>query len=182
LHLSMKYLRSVAKVMADAADALQHAHDVNIFHRDVKPSNIMVDRKEHCWVVDFGLAALRGGTDGQGRERERQDSDTPEHEQDLYLTDGLLGTLLYMAPEQFDQRADARTDVWGLGVTLYELLTLARPSCSEAEIRSAEPRRPRDQVDSLPHDLEAICLKAIRKDPADRYATAGAFREDIRRW
>jgi eukaryotic-like serine/threonine-protein kinase len=188
LHLSMKYLRSVAKVMADAADALQHAHDVNICHRDVKPSNIMVDRKEHCWVVDFGLAALRPSADGPGRGRDGKApagsavEPVPDPEPDPHLTDRTIGTIPYMAPEQFDRRADRLTDVWGLGVTLYELLTLSRPFRSKEAILSDHPTRPRDLVTDLPRDLEAICLKAIRKDPGERYPSAGAFRDDLRRW
>jgi WD40 repeat protein/serine/threonine protein kinase len=184
LQLSTKYLRSVAKVMADAADALQHAHEVNIFHRDVKPSNIMVDRKEHCWVLDFGLATLGTSTNGAHRDRAARDQVGCESDVDLaaVVASGVLGTPSYMAPEQFAKRFDARSDVWGLGVTLYELLTLRRAFGSKQEILSAAPHRPRDIVDELPLDLEAICLKAIRKEPGDRYQSAGECRDDLRRW
>ena len=93
-----------------------------------------------------------------------------------------MGTPRYMAPEQFHERADARTDVWGLGVTLYELLTLRPAFASRAEIESSEPRSPGEFVSNLPRDLEAICLKALRKDPRQRYATAREFADDLRRW
>jgi serine/threonine protein kinase len=116
LRLSMKYLRSVARVMADAADALQHAHDVKILHRDLKPANIMVDRKEHCWVLDFGLASLRAGSDGA--ELRPGGGSRPRPDPVRAPTSGVLGTPAYMAPEAFDGRFDELTDVWGLGVTL----------------------------------------------------------------
>ena len=180
----MKYLRSVAKVIADAADALQHAHEVNIFHRDVKPSNLMVDRMGHCWVLDFGLAALRAGTDGatlNASGHDRTDLD-PVPDAAPELASGVLGTLYYMAPEQFERRFDARSDVWGLGVTLYELLTLRRPFNSKTEVLSSDPPRFSDLDAKLPPDLEAICLKATRKDPMDRYQSAGELRDDLRRW
>src|SRR5205085_2907194 len=108
LHLSMKYLRSVAKVMADAADALQHAHQANIFHRDVKPSNIMVDRQEHCWMLDFGLAALRADADGAGLGGDGASLGNIDPGPNGGLapidTTGVLGTPAYMAPEQFERR------------------------------------------------------------------------------
>jgi serine/threonine protein kinase/WD40 repeat protein len=175
LILSAKYLRSVAKVMAEAGDALYHAHQVGVIHRDVKPSNIMVDTHEHCWVLDFGLAAYRAARDGEVNQAglgELIDG----------AASGVMGTPRYMAPEQFQERADARTDVWGLGVTLYELLTLRPAFASRAQIESSEPHRPREFVGNLPRDLEAICLKALGKDPQRRYATAREFADDLRRW
>jgi eukaryotic-like serine/threonine-protein kinase len=176
LRLSTKYLRSVAKVIADAADALEHAHSADVFHRDVKPSNIMVDRKEHCWVLDFGLATLRAGEDGA----ELRPAD--QRRIDPIQTSEPLGTPSYMAPEQFDLRFDARSDVWGLGVTLYELLTLRRPFLTKEQILSADPAKPADLIADLPPDLDAICLKAMRKDPDKRYQTAGELRDDLQRW
>ena len=161
VRLSDRYLRSVAKVMADAAEALDHAHQAGIIHRDLKPSNLMVDRAEHCWVVDFGLARVQAAADDVasvpgGKAAWRADR----------LTDGTVGTRPYMAPEQYDGRADARTDVWGLGVTLYELLTLRRAFDDHDRIVSEDPPRPRNLVRNLPADLDAICWKALRKDPA----------------
>jgi serine/threonine protein kinase/WD40 repeat protein len=178
LRLSARYLRSVAKVVADAAEALDHAHQAGIIHRDVKPSNLMVDKREHCWVVDFGLASLRAAADGPpgapaGCDR-RAGADR--------LTDGRIGTRLYMAPEQHEGRADARTDVWGLGVTLYELLTLRRAFDVPERVATDDPPRPRHLVQNLPVDLDSICWKAIRKDPAHRYQTAGELAADLRRW
>jgi hypothetical protein len=87
-----------------------------------------------------------------------------------------------MAPEQFKGRADGRTDVWGLGVTLYELLTLRRAFQNPREINSDDLPRPCDLVQDLPRDLEAICFKAIRKEPARRYQSARELARDLRRW
>lgn len=177
--LSARYFRSVAKVMADAAEAIHHAHEAGVVHRDIKPSNLMVDRDEHCWVVDFGLASLRGNPTGPVPSA---GSDPPAGGPEGLLTQGNLGTPHYMAPEQQGGRADARTDVWGLGVTLYELLTLRRAFEDPRRIAHDDPPRPRQLVDTVPADLEAICWKAIRKDPAHRYASARTLAEDLRRW
>ena len=173
--LSAKYLRSVAKVMADAGDALHHAHLAGVIHRDVKPSNIMVDKDEHCWVLDFGLAAYHAAQNGQDR------GDGAGGSVDGAAS-GIMGTPRYMAPEQFQEWADARTDVWGLGVTLYELLTLRPAFATRAKTESGELPSTADSVSNLPRDLEAICLKALRKDPDQRYATAREFACDLRRW
>ena len=175
LTLSMKYLRSVAKVMADAGDALHHAHEAGVIHRDVKPSNIMVDIHEHCWVVDFGLAAYRASGNGKGYSEAV--AGVPDG-----AASGIMGTPRYMAPEQFHEWADARTDVWGLGGTLYELLTFRPAFASREEIESSDPARPREFVDNLPRDLDAICLKALHKGPDQRYTTAREFADDLRRW
>jgi serine/threonine protein kinase len=173
--LSAKYLRSVAKVIADAGDALHHAHNAGVYHRDVKPSNIMVDAQGHCWIVDFGLAAYQA-------ERSNM-TGSNGHEGLMHgAASGVMGTRRYMAPEQFHGRADARTDVWGLGVTLYQLLSLRPAFESRAEIESGELERPRVFVHNVPLDLEAICMKALRKDPEHRYPTADEFAGDLRRW
>jgi serine/threonine protein kinase/WD40 repeat protein len=186
LYLSPGYFRSVARVMLDAAEAVQHAHEAGIIHRDLKPSNLMVDTAEHCWLLDFGLAGfLRDEANGGTSERDARDvvsaHDRPS-EQQLPLVSGVLGTPDYMAPEQFHRMADARTDIWGLGVTLYELLTLHRPFHSQKQIESEDPARPSMLVHALPRDLEAICWKAIRKDPGQRYQSARDFADDVRRW
>jgi len=189
LVLSPEYLRSVARVMIDAAEALQHAHEAGIIHRDLKPSNLMVDTAEHCWVLDFGLAGyLKAQANGHAQESDGQPSPGAKPaidlgpEPDPPSVSGVLGTPHYMAPEQFQGRADARTDVWGLGVILYELLTLHRAFHSPKEIESSDPRRPQDLAHGLPLDLEAICWKAIRKEPARRYPSARALAGDLRHW
>jgi serine/threonine protein kinase/WD40 repeat protein len=187
--LSMAYFRSVAQVMADTAEALQHAHDAHVLHRDLKPANLMVDMQGHCWIIDFGLARL---VNGQETKRTEPPEATPSA--DALPSQGAQGTLQYMAPEQYlpseqhPQKVDARTDVWGLGVTLYELLTLHRAfdGANEVEIRtrilSTEPQPPRKLVANLPADLAAICGKAIRKEAGRRYQTAQGLADDLRRW
>jgi len=177
LLLSGAYLTSVAEVMASAADAIHHAHKAGVRHRDLKPSNIMVDGQGHCWIIDFGLAALRNGRDDSPAQPDGEDS-APE-----FAASGVMGTDAYMAPEQFERVADERTDVWGLGATLYELLTLRRPFVSRTEIESSSRVvRPRDRVRSLPRDLEAICLKALNKDRKKRYVSAAELRDDLQSW
>jgi serine/threonine protein kinase/WD40 repeat protein len=175
--LSTRYLRSVAKVVADAADALQHAHDVRVIHRDIKPSNLMVDRHENCWVLDFGLAAHHaaegGDAPGSGEELPNVEPLT---------TSGVLGTPDFMAPEQFLGKADARSDVWGLGVTLYELLTLTRAFPDGTAKRVVVSPTPRDRVRGLPRDLEAICARAMSPALDRRYQSASELAADLRHW
>ncbi len=186
LVLSPEYFRSVARVMLDAAEAVHHAHEAGIIHRDLKPSNLMVDTAEHCWVLDFGLA---GYLRAEGRE-ETPTKAVPEAkplpdlgpEPQQPLVSAVLGTPHYMAPEQFQRKADARTDVWGLGVTLYELLTLRRAFHSQQQIELANPSRPTELVHGVPLDLEAICWKALRKEPGQRYPSARALADDLRHW
>jgi len=182
--LSQAYFRSVAQVIIDAAEALQHAHDVHILHRDMKPSNLMVDTSGQCWIIDFGLAA---SVDRTWQEQPDVDADVGL---EALTGSGILGTPHYMAPEQWEKnrQLDARADVWGLGVTLYELLTLrlAFQGSDLAELKSRiasrEPPPPRSIVANVPGDLEAVCLKAIRKQPSHRYQTAQALADDLRRW
>lgn len=180
--LSIEYYRSVARVMADAAEAVEHAHRMNILHRDLKPSNILLDRQGQCWIIDFGLAGYVGQT------RSSPDDSWPGGG-DALTVGGLIGTPQYMSPEQWrGEPADVRSDVWGLGATLYELLTLQRvfdaPTDLEAQHRvlHEEPATPRSIVSNVPVDLAAVCLKALRKTPDERYPTARAFADDLRRW
>jgi serine/threonine protein kinase/WD40 repeat protein len=181
--LSADYFRSVAQTMRDAAQALQHAHDVHILHRDVKPANIMVDRAGQCWIIDFGLACFLNGA-----EPDHRTAKDAGQKSALAQTASVAGTLAYMAPEQFRCEVDARRDVWGLGATLYELLTLQRafPGGTDEEIRKqiehGEPTPPHELIRNVPRDLSAICLKALRKEPAERYQTARGFADDLRRW
>jgi WD40 repeat protein/serine/threonine protein kinase len=166
------FFRRIAELGAQAAEALEHAHSLGIVHRDVKPSNLMIDGHGKLWVADFGLA--RTVTDAG-----------------LTMTGDVLGTLRYMSPEQALARhglVDHRTDVYSLGATLYELVT-GRPAVEGQDrqlllkrIAEEEPRRPRALDRAIPVDLETIVLKALAKEPAERYATAKELADDLRRF
>jgi eukaryotic-like serine/threonine-protein kinase len=162
------FFRSVAQIGRQAAQGLAHAHARGIIHRDIKPSNLLLDTSGVVWIADFGLA--KADDDG------------------LTATGDVIGTIRYMAPERFRGDGDARADVYALGLTLYELMTL-RPAHESSDrlrlierIKAEEPARPRSLDDRIPRDLETIILKAIEKDPARRYATADAMAEDLRRF
>jgi serine/threonine protein kinase len=166
------YLRTVARWGRQAAEALHYAHEVGVVHRDVKPANLLLDGRGDLWVTDFGLARLRGG---------------PE----LTATGDAVGTLRYMSPEQaLGARgvADHRVDVYGLGATLYELLTLepALPGQEREELLRRllddKPRPPRALNPALPFELETVVLKALRKEPAERYASARELADDLGRF
>jgi WD40 repeat protein/serine/threonine protein kinase len=166
------YFRTVAQLGIEAAEALEHAHQLGVVHRDVKPANLLVDGRGHLWVTDFGLASVQGDAG-------------------LTLTGDLVGTLRYMSPEQaLGQRAgvDHRADVYSLGVTLYELLTL-EPAVAGSDrqevlrrIAFEEPRPPRQLNRAIPAELETIVGKATEKSPADRYGTAQELAEDLGRF
>jgi eukaryotic-like serine/threonine-protein kinase len=166
------YFRGVAELGIQAAEALEHAHQLGVVHRDVKPGNLLVNGQGHLWVTDFGLA------------RTAADSG-------LTMTGDLLGTLRYMSPEQALAQhglVDHRTDIYSLGLTLYELLTL-RPAVEGKDrqevlnrIVQEEPATPRKLNRGIPVDLETIVLKAISKEPTNRYTTAKALAEDLRRY
>ena len=164
--------REVARLARQAAMALEHAHANDVLHRDVKPSNLLIDEKGHLWITDFGLARIRGGLD-------------------LTQTDEALGTPRYMSPEQAlggDAPLDGRTDVYSLGATLYEFLTLAPPFAGNdfvdllRRIADKEPIPPRSINPRVPVDLETIVLKAMAKVPAERYATAADLADDLGRF
>jgi hypothetical protein len=162
-----RYFRSVARIGQQVAGALAYAHDRGVIHRDIKPSNLLLDAAGVVWVTDFGLAK----TDEEG----------------LTHTGDILGTLRYMAPERFRGACDARADTYALGLTLYELLVL-RPAFESPDrlklieqVRNQEPARPRSLDPRIPRDLETIVLKAIAKEPKDRYPSADALGEDLRR-
>jgi eukaryotic-like serine/threonine-protein kinase len=182
LTLSAEYIVSVAQALADVAEAVHHAHGTGILHRDLKPSNLMVDRAGHCWVIDFGLAGYLTDRGNGAVPAPAADTSYPA------AASGVMGTPNYMAPEQFDSKADARSDVWGLGVTLYELLTLRRAFAGEsfaavrAKVLSARPVPIEDLTVNVPEDLAAICRKAIQKTAQARYVTAQAFADDLRHW
>src|SRR4051794_25349556 len=135
----------------------------------------MVEPNGHPWVLDFGLARVRPDPDGP----------SPDHVSSLpnriAVTIGTVGTPAYMAPEQHEpgRDIDARTDVWGLGVTLYELLTLRQAFKGRESVLESAPVRPRTLIKNLTRDLEAIVLKAVKKDPARRYPTALALADDL---
>ena len=161
------YFRSVARVGLDVARGLAFAHARGILHRDIKPSNLLLDKNRRVWIGDFGLCKKEGSTE-------------------LTHTGDVVGTLRYMAPEQLSGNADARSDVYGLGITLYELLT-ARPAFDEKErgklvrlIFEKAPAQPRVLDKAIPRDLETIVLKAIEKLPEARYPSADAIAEDLR--
>ena len=166
------FFRETARLGRQAAEALEHAHEQGVLHRDVKPSNLMVDGRGHLWVTDFGLARFQGDAS-------------------LTAPGDLLGTLRYMSPEQATADhavVDGRTDVYSLGATLYELMTL-RPIFDGSDrqellrrIAQEEPRRPRAVQPAVPRDLETIVLKAMAKDPAARYATAQDLADDLGRF
>jgi WD40 repeat protein len=165
------------------AEALHHAHGAGVLHRDVKPSNVMLDMSGQCWLIDFGLARTLSRQDAAEVQGADAQPGGPGR------TRGPVGTPEYMAPEQWDNSVvDPRTDVWGLGALAYELLTLRRPftapdrAALAEKIRSEEPVSPQRLVRGLPPDLAAICRKALHKDPGRRYQTAREFADDLNRW
>ncbi len=166
------YFREIAKLVAEIAEALQHAHDSGVVHRDIKPSNILLSSGDRPKVTDFGLAKV-------------------EDALALSRSGELAGTPFYMSPEQAaSQRIgiDHRTDIFSLGVTLYELLTLELPFSGDSQqeilkkILLNDPRPPRAASDRVPRDLEVICLKAMEKSPDARYCTMADFAEDLLRF
>jgi serine/threonine protein kinase/WD40 repeat protein/tetratricopeptide (TPR) repeat protein len=163
------YYRGVARLGAQAADALAYAHRQGVLHRDIKPSNLLLDAQGTVWVTDFGLAKAEG-TD------------------ELTQTGDIVGTVRYMAPERFDGHSLPQSDVYGLGLTLYELLTL-RPAFEDSNrarlierVLHEPPLSPRKVDPRIPRDLETVVLKCLAKEPAERYATAEALAEDLRRF
>src|SRR5262249_7659214 len=172
--LSPAYLRTAVQVMAAVAEGVHHAHQAGVIHRDLKPTNIMVETGGHAWVLDFGLAALKALNGAAAVAPMAWPILTSTAEPDATLTAGPLGTLPYMAPEQHSdgKQPDMRSDVWGVGVTLYELLTLKRAFSTSEAVLNSDPIPPRQLNPSLDRDLEAVVLKALRKDPAHRYPNA----------
>ena len=159
------YFQIVARLGIQVSDALAYAHRHGVLHRDVKPSNLLLDPNARVWLVDFGLAKASGD--------------------DLTETGDIVGTLRYMAPERFRGLCDERSDVYGIGITLYEMLSVKRVFESPdrvrlihrvtnetlPQLRSLEPR--------VPRDLETIVHKAIEKEPHRRYQTAQDLADDL---
>jgi serine/threonine protein kinase len=167
---SRESYRTAARIAAQVADALEYAHNAGVVHRDIKPANLLLDPRGTVWVTDFGLAQVCDVS--------------------LTRTGEVLGTLRYMSPEQAAGRVlvDHRTDVYSLGATVYELLTL-QPIFAGQDRRALlhqileEEPRPLRQIDrSIPIELETIVLKALAKAPEERYATAGEMAADLRRF
>jgi serine/threonine protein kinase len=166
------FYRHAAALIAQAAEALEYAHAIGVVHRDVKPANLLLDAAGHLWVTDFGLA--RFGADAG-----------------LTVSGDLIGTLRYMSPEQALARhglVDHRTDIYALGATLYELLTRT-PAVAGADkqeilrkIAFEEPPPPRKRDRAIPPELETVTLKALAKNPAERYQSAGELADDLRRF
>ncbi len=170
-HASRSFIDFVITVGIQAAEALHAAHEAGIIHRDVKPSNLMIDTQQKLWVTDFGLARC-------------------QHEKNLTRTGDLVGTMRYMSPEQARGQSmlvDHRSDLYSLGATLYELLAL-RPAVPGEDaidllkhIEHHEPERLRLHCPTAPLDLETVIAKAMAKNREDRYWTAADFAADLRR-
>jgi serine/threonine protein kinase len=166
------YFEAVARLAVQAAEALEHAHQLGVVHRDIKPGNLLVDNQGRLWVADFGLAKW-------------------VYAEELTLTGVPLGTLRYMSPEQAQAKhdlVDHRTDVYALGATLYELLTLEpaiRGNDPRGLLRNLveeEPPAPRRLRREIPAGLEVIVRQAMAKDPDRRYASARELADDLRRF
>ena len=167
------YIRCVAALGIQVAEALHHAHETGILHRDIKPGNLLLDRRGNLWITDFGLARL------------------PDSRNEMTYSGERPGTLRYMSPEQAagdSARVDRRTDLYALGASLYELLTLnpvitgSEPQTILRELLEAEPIPATWHNAAIPRDLSTILTKTIARDPAHRYDTGRELAEDLRRF
>ncbi|MFT4538577.1 MAG: serine/threonine protein kinase [Planctomycetota bacterium] len=163
------WYRNAAHLIARAAHALAHAHAEGVLHRDLKPSNLLLDRSGQIWIADFGLAKYEGS-------------------KELTHSGDVLGTPNYLAPESLRGWSDTRTDIWGLGVTLYELATLHAPYDAPNRasllrtIAETSPERPRRVDTRIPIDLETIVMHATEHAPERRYQSAEELAEDLERY
>ncbi|MFO0946300.1 MAG: serine/threonine-protein kinase [Planctomycetota bacterium] len=167
--LDEAYFQNVAKIGYQAACALEYAHGQGVLHRDVKPANLILDRQGVTWVADFGLAKSLA-------------------QETASRTGDLSGTLRYIPPERFSGEGDARSDVYSLGLALYELLAwrpgfdATDPAQLVSQITHSEPDELRTVNPAIPRDLATVVHKAMAREPKHRYATAGEFADDLRRY
>jgi eukaryotic-like serine/threonine-protein kinase len=163
------YFRSVARLGMQAAEALAYAHQHGLLHRDIKPANLLLDLRGTLWITDFGLAKAEGSDE-------------------LTSPGDVVGTLRYMAPERFHGKADPRSDIYSLGLTLYEMLTFAPAFTASHRVEyihailHEEPERLRKRDRRIPLDLETIVLKSISKNPLDRYRAADDMARELGRF
>ena len=163
------YFRNVARIGMQAASALAYAHRHHVLHRDIKPGNILVDVEGSTWIADFGLAR---SIDSDG----------------ITFSGDIVGTLGYMAPERFEGKIFASSDVFGLGIALYEMISQVRAFDGEDRIsvmyrisqQDLDP--PHRRNPNVPRDLETIILKAVARHPEDRYGDASELAEDLQRY
>ena len=171
-HATREFFKSVSLLGVQAGRALDHAHQRGVVHRDIKPGNLMLDADGQLYVTDFGLARI-------------------ETDAGMTMTGDLVGTLRYMSPEQALAKrvvVDHRTDIYSLGATIYELLTF-EPAIQGSDrqevlrrIAFDEPRKPRAINRSIPAQLETIALKAMAKDPTNRYESGADLADDLQRF
>jgi serine/threonine protein kinase len=162
------YWRFVGRIGRQVAEGLHHAHEHGIVHRDVKPANLLVDTEGNAWITDFGLARV--------------------DDSDLTRKDEVIGTLRFLAPETLEGRSDARSDVYSLGLTLYELLSLRRPFSADdkrtliQQVHASKIEPLSRVAPRVPRDLATIVAKTTHRDPRDRYQTARQLAEDLERF
>ena len=159
----------MAQIGFQVAEALEYAHKQGVLHRDIKPSNLLLDMRGTVWVTDFGLAKA-------------------DDQKNLTQSGDILGTVRYMAPEAFDGKSDPRSDVYSLGLTLYEMLALS-PAFEEKDrnrllkqVMHEEPRRLEAVSPDIPRDLATIVQKAIDREPEHRYSSAAELGTDLLRF
>ena len=166
-------VREAALLVETLARAVQYAHDNKVLHRDLKPSNVLLTPEGQPKITDFGLSTIWEDPDQEA----------------LTRTSGIKGTPGYMAPEQFRGKAGPGTDVYALGVILFELLTGRRPFAPTADVfqqmhatLTEPPARLTAVRADVPPELESVCLRCLEKDPARRYPNAAALADDLERW